>query len=139
MLIGVTTTALMLSGAMAVTATEEAPDSAQRWTEWISDDGGSAGRELPAMSANGRYVVFSGRSSGFAGVWIKDRAQPAQPSWRLASGFLFNPDISADGTVVAWAKYGSGSTGGQSIYVLEWQRDGAVPESPPAASSTSRR
>ena len=96
-------------------------------TEWISDDGGSAGRELPAISADGRYVAFVGRSEAYNGVWIKDRAKPNVPAKRVATGFLFNPDISADGTFVAWVLYGGGS-GGQSIYVLEWQKDGAVPE-----------
>lgn len=94
---------------------------------WVSDDGGSAGRELPAISADGRYVVLVGRSQAFAGVYVKDTTSD-EPAQRYASGFLFNPDISADGSTIAWAKYGSGDTGGQSIYVLEWQKPNAVPE-----------
>ncbi len=87
-------------------------------TAWVSDDGGSAGRELPAISGDGRYVVLVGRSKAFAGVYIKD-TESDEPAVRVASGFLFNPDISVDGNTVAWAKYGSGDTGGQQIYVLD--------------------
>ena len=96
-------------------------------TMWASDDGGSAGRELPAISADGRYVVLAGRSKEFAGVYVKD-TESDDPAERVASGFLFNPDISADGSTVAWAKYGSGDSGGQAIYVLDWQQPGATPE-----------
>lgn len=95
-------------------------------TEWVSDDGGSAGRELPVMSANGQYVVFVGRSSASQGVWIKDRLQPTKPAWRIATGPLFNPAISDDGKVVAWSVYGI-DEGGQSIQLLRWQQPEAVP------------
>lgn len=90
------------------------PDS----TMWVSDDGGSAGRELPAMSADGRYVVLAGRSSAYNGVWVKDTTSDG-PATRLASGTLFNPDISPDGNVIAWAKYGTGDSGGQAVYVVQ--------------------
>jgi Tol biopolymer transport system component len=122
------TALLVASGSLSAPALAEVvTDPPLSTTEWISDDGGSAGRELPAISADGRYVVLVGRSSAYAGVWIKDRAQPEKKAWRLATGFLFNPDISADGKVVAWSLYGSGE-GGQAVYVLEWQKPGATPE-----------
>jgi hypothetical protein len=122
------TALLVASGTLSTAALAEEATIPTELTEWISDDGGSAGRELPAISADGRYVVLVGRSSAYAGVWIKDRAQPDKKAWRLASGFLFNPDISADGKVVAWSQYGSTSAGGQGVYVLEWQKSGATPQ-----------
>jgi hypothetical protein len=121
------TALLVASGTLSTAALAEEATIPTELTEWISDDGGSAGRELPAVSADGRYVVLVGRSSAYAGVWIKDRAQPEKKAWRLASGFLFNPDISANGKVVAWSRYGS-DEGGQAVYVLEWQKPGATPE-----------
>jgi Tol biopolymer transport system component len=125
-MIGLTAVALALPlGAISASATEVPPAGATAWTEWISDDGGAA-RELPAISANGRYVVMAGRSSAADGIWIKDRAQPNKPAWQLADGKLFNPDISADGSTVVWAQYGSSSSGGQQIYLLKWQQPGAV-------------
>lgn len=102
-------------------ATPAIADTTEEHTEWISDDGGSAGRELPVMSANGQYVVFVARSSAYQGVWIKDRLQPAKPAWKLWAGAAFNPAISADGSTVAWAKYGTGE-GGQSIMLLRWKQ-----------------
>ena len=121
-LIGLTATALVLPlGAMTAAATETAPADATAWTEWVSDDGGSAGREQPAISADGRFVVFVGRSDVFGGVWVKDRSTPLAPAVQVASGFLFNPDISADGSTVAWAQYGSGGGGGQQVYIKKWQ------------------
>ncbi|HEX6246962.1 MAG TPA: hypothetical protein VFZ64_03755, partial [Nocardioidaceae bacterium] len=121
-IIGLTATALVLPlGAISATATEVAPDDATAWTEWVSDDGGSAGREQPSTSANGRFVVFVGRSDAFGGVWVKDRKYPRKPAVQVASGFLFNPDISADGSTVAWAQYGSGSSGGQQVYIKKWR------------------
>lgn len=124
-IIGLTATALVLPlGAMiGSSATETAPPEATAWTEWISDDGGSAGRELPAMSADGRYVALAARSNEFAGIWVKDRAKPGVPAKRVAEGFLFNPAISADGTTVAWALYG----GTAQVYSLKWQNPDAVP------------
>ena len=124
--IGLTAAALLLPpGAMTASATEIPPDSATMWTEWISDDGGSAGREQPAISADGRFVAFVGRSDAFGGVWVKDRSKPLTPAVQVASGFLFNPDISADGSTVAWAQYGSGSSGGQQVYTKKWQNPDA--------------
>lgn len=125
-LVGLTATTLVLPlGAMTAAATEDAPVDATAWTEWISDDGGSAGREQPAISADGRYVVFVGRSDAFGGVWVKDRSKPLTPPVQVASGFLFNPDISADGSTVTWSQYGSGSSGGQQVYIKKWQVPGA--------------
>jgi hypothetical protein len=121
------TALVVASGTLSTAALAEEATIPTELTEWISDDGGSAGRELPAISADGRYVVLVGRSSAYAGVWIKDRAQPEKKAWRIATGFLFNPDISADGKVVAWSLYGGGE-GGQAVYVLEWQKPGATPE-----------
>ncbi|HEU4515435.1 MAG TPA: hypothetical protein VFR87_20175, partial [Nocardioidaceae bacterium] len=116
----------MASGSVLVpTAAAPILDLPTEYTEWISDDGGSAGRELPAISADGRYVVFVGRSEAFAGVWVKDRDNGLAK--RVAEGFLFNPDISADGAWVTWAQYGSG-VGGQSIWVLNWTNPLAEPE-----------
>jgi Tol biopolymer transport system component len=101
------------------------PAEATAWTEWISDDGGAA-RELPAISANGRYVVMAGRSDAADGIWIKDRLQPTKPAWQLADGTLMNPDISADGSTVVWAQYGG--SGDQQIWSLKWQQPGASPQ-----------
>ena len=94
-------------------------------TEWVGDDGGSAGRELPSVGAKGEYVVFVGRSAAYAGVYVKDRLQPTVPAKRVFSGYAFNPDISADGKVVTWSVLSSSDRG---IYVLEWTKAGAVPE-----------
>lgn len=92
--------------------------------EWISVDSGDVGgRELPATSADGRYVVFVGRSSADMGVWVRDRV--AGETVRLTSGSHFNPDISPDGTMVAYAQFGGA---GQGVYVLAWQEAGATPE-----------
>ncbi len=125
-IIGLVATALVLPlGAMSATATEVAPADATAWTEWVSDDGGSAGREQPAISADGRFVAFVGRSDAFGGVWVKDRSKPLAPAVQVASGFLFNPDISADGSTVAWAQYGSGSSGGQQVYIKKWRNPDA--------------
>ena len=86
-------------------------------TEWVSKDGGVAGRELPALSADGRYVAYVGRSSEFNGVMVRDRATGTL--YRVATGSLFNPDISADGRVVAFTSYGGG--GKMTVYALDWQ------------------
>ena len=94
-------------------------------TEWVGDDGGSAGRELPSVGAEGQYVVFVGRSEAYAGVYVKDRLQPTVSAKRVFSGYAFNPDISADGKVVTWSVLSSSDRG---IYVLEWTKAGAVPE-----------
>ena len=72
-LIGLTATALVLPlGAFSAGASEVAPYTATTWTEWIADDGGSGGRELPAISADGRYVVVAGRAA--TGIFVKDRS-----------------------------------------------------------------
>jgi Tol biopolymer transport system component len=127
-IIGLTAVALALPlGAMSASATEAPPVGATVWTEWISDDGGAA-RELPAISANGRYVVMAGRSDAADGIWIKDRLQPTKPAWQLADGSLFNPDISADGSTVVWTQYGTAGSGGQQIWSLKWQQAGATPK-----------
>lgn len=127
-IIGLTATALVLPlGAIAASATEVAPADATEWTEWISDDGGSAGRELPETSANGRYVVLVGRSNEFGGVWVKDRRFPARLPKQVATGFLFNPAISADGSTVAWTQYGSTGSGGQQVYYYKWRDPDAIP------------
>jgi Tol biopolymer transport system component len=126
-IIGLTAVALALPlGAMSASATEVPPSAATSWTEWISDDNGGA-RELPAISADGRYVVMAGRSDAGDGIFIKDRALPGTPIRQLADGSLMNPDISADGSTVVWTQYGSAGSGGQQVYMLKWQVRGATP------------
>jgi hypothetical protein len=120
------TALLVASGTLSTAALAEEATILTELTEWISDDGGTAGRELPTVSADGRYVVFIARSSALQGVWLKDRAETGQPARRLWAGSAFNPDISANGKVVAWSPYGSGE-GGQSVLVLEWQKPGSAP------------
>jgi hypothetical protein len=74
------------------------------YTEWLSKDTGTGGRELPTMSADGRYVAFAGRSEVSAGIWLRDRL--AGTTTRLTSGMHFNPDISGDGRYIAYVVYG---------------------------------
>lgn len=123
-IIGLTSTALVLPMGAVAAAAVDVPAEATEWTEWVSDDGGPAGRELPAISADGRYVVFVARSSALKGVYIKDRKLPDKKAWQLWAGDAFNPDISADGEYVVWANYGTPKV----VYRLEWQDSGAVPE-----------
>lgn len=87
-LVCLTASVLVASGSVLLpaSAVDESASASPAVTEWASDDGGSAGRELPAISADGRFVVFVGRSNQFHGVWIKDRAFPAKPAVRLAVG-----------------------------------------------------
>ena len=122
-IIGLTATALVLPlGAISAVATEVAPVDAEAWTEWIADDGGSGGRELPAISADGRYVVVAGRAA--TGLFVKDRSKPAVPAKLVVSGSdLMNPAISADGTTIAWADYGQP----RLVYTLKWQNSDADP------------
>ena len=83
-------------------------------TTWLSGASGSdGGRELSAMSANGRYVVFVGRSSATQGVYVVDRLKGT--TTRLTTGDDMNPAISPDGRYVAYARYGSG----RPVYLLD--------------------
>jgi len=123
-IIGLTSTALVLPMGAVAAAAVEVPAEPTELTEWVSDNGGPAGRELPAISADGRYVVFVARSSALKGVYVKDRKLPDKKAWQLWAGDAFNPDISADGEYVVWANYGSPKV----VYRLEWQDTGAVPE-----------
>jgi Tol biopolymer transport system component len=74
-------------------------------TQWISKDAGeSGGRELPSVSADGRYVAYVGRGEG-QGVWLTDRT--AKTTTRLTTGSHFNPAVSDDGRYVAFVEYGA--------------------------------
>jgi len=123
-IIGLTSTALVLPMGAVAAAAVEVPAEPTELTEWVSDNGGPAGRELPAISADGRYVVFVARSSALKGVYVKDRKLPDKKAWQLWAGDAFNPDISADGEYVVWANYGSPKV----VYRLKWRDTGAVPE-----------
>lgn len=122
-LVGLGAAFLLATGGLGVVPAQAA--DAFPVTEWVGDDGGLAGRELPSVGAKGEYVVFVGRSADYAGVYVKDRLQPTLPAKRVFSGYAFNPDISADGKVVTWSVLSSSDRG---IYVLEWTKSGAVPE-----------
>ncbi len=67
--------------------------------------GSDGGRELSALSADGRYAVFVGRSYATQGVYLVD--QRTGTTTRLTSGNDMNPAISPDGGYVAFARYGS--------------------------------
>ncbi len=121
-IIGLTATALVLPAWGVAQATEPAPGTATRWTELVSDDGGDGGRELPAMSADGKYVVVAGRGAN-AGIWVKNRAKPRIGAKQVATGDLQNPAISANGKVVAWAAYG----GSRQVWVYNWTDPNASP------------
>jgi Tol biopolymer transport system component len=74
-------------------------------TQWISKEAGaSGGRELPSVSADGRYVAYVGRGEG-QGVWLTDRT--AKTTTRLTTGSHFNPAVSDDGRYVAFVEYGA--------------------------------
>lgn len=74
-------------------------------TQWTSVDAGeSGGRELPSVSADGRWVAFVGRGEG-QGVWLVDRQ--AGTTRRLTTGMHFNPAVSDDGKKVAFVEYGA--------------------------------
>lgn len=92
-------TALLLLAPLAAAAAP-APS-----TERTSKDAGTGAVELPAMTPDGRFEVFVGRGTGNQGVWMTDR--DSGTTYRLTSGMHFNPDISADGTKVAYVVYGS--------------------------------
>jgi len=75
--------------------------------------GDSGGRELPVMSADGRYVAFVGRSSAARGIYVTDRRTGAVT--RLTTGNDMNPSISADGRFVAFARYGAN----RAVYLID--------------------
>jgi hypothetical protein len=54
----------------------------------------------PAISANGRYVVFEGTFGGVPGVWRRDLGSPAVV--QVAGGDAQLPSISADGRYVSF-------------------------------------
>lgn len=80
-------------------------DASEGVTQWTSKGAGeSGGRELPSVSASGRWVAFVGRGEG-QGVWLADRQ--ANTVKRLTTGMDFNPAVSDDGRFVAYVVYGS--------------------------------
>lgn len=86
-------------------------------TDWLiertsADAGTSGGRELPAITPDGRYVTFVGRGEG-KGVWITDRM--TDTTTHLTTGDDFNPAISDDGKLVAFVRYGSN----RSVNIVE--------------------
>lgn len=81
-------------------------------TEFTSK-GAEAPTELPVMSADGTRSVFVGRGEGKQGVWLVDRT--TDTTYRLTSGMHFNPDLSDDGTTVAFAEYGTN----RSVWVMD--------------------
>lgn len=78
-LVCLTASVLVASGSVLLpaSAVDERASASPAVTEWASDDGGSAGRELPAISSDGRFVVFVGlrTRSTSATAW------PARPPW----------------------------------------------------------
>ena len=102
-----TAAASLVGGVLAsVSTTAGAQIITSTTTQWISSASGSdGGRELSAVSANGRYVVFVGRSSATQGVYVAD--QLTGKTTRLTTGNDMNPAISPDGQYVAFARYGS--------------------------------
>ena len=82
---------------------QPSPDGATQWTS--KGAGTSGGRELPSVSADGRFVAYVGRGEG-QGLWLTDRKLGT--TVRLTSGMHFNPAVSDDGKWVAFAEYGSG-------------------------------
>jgi hypothetical protein len=83
-------------------------------TEHTSAGTGSVGgRELVAMSSDGSREVFVGRSSVDQGIWLRDRS--SGDSYRITTENDVNPDISADGTTVAFARYGTN----RSVYTVD--------------------
>lgn len=97
-------------------------------TERTSANAGTGSIELPAVTADGTREVFVGRGTGNAGVWLKDRVSGL--AYHLTTGMDFNPDISTDGTTVAFVRYGSERT----VYVM----DVTNPSSPGSAVLASR-
>ena len=109
-----TAAASLVGGVLAsVSTTAGAQIITSTTTQWISSASGSdGGRELSAVSANGRYVVFVGRSSATQGVYVAD--QLTGKTTRLTTGNDMNPAISPDGQYVAFARYGSS----RPVYLL---------------------
>ena len=108
------------SGALAVgmlvmaPATPAGADIVGPATVRISAQSGTdGGREQSAMSANGRYTVFVGRSSAWWGVYLYDAQTGA--TTRLTTGNDMNPAISPDGRYVAYTRYGSN----RGVYLLD--------------------
>lgn len=101
------------SFAVAPAGASDPVDPAEGVTQWTSKAAGeSGGRELPSVSANGRWVAFVGRGEG-QGVWLVDRQ--ANTVKHLTSGMDFNPAVSDDGRFVAYAVYGAQ----RSVKVIE--------------------
>ncbi len=109
-----TAAASLVGGVLAsVSTTAGAQIITSTTTQWISSASGSdGGRELSAVSANGRYVVFVGRSSATQGVYVAD--QLTGKTTRLTTANDMNPAISPDGQYVAFARYGSS----RPVYLL---------------------
>ncbi len=109
-----TAAASLVGGLLAsVSTTAGASTTATAATVWVSSASGSdGGRELSAVSANGRYVVFVGRSSATQGVYLAD--QLTGTTTHLTTSNDMNPAISRDGQYVAFARYGSS----RAVYLL---------------------
>ena len=108
------------SGALAVgmlvmgPATHAGADIVGPATVRISAQSGTdGGREQPAMSADGRYTVFVGRSSAWRGVYLYDAQTGA--TTRLTTANDMNPAISPDGGYVAYTRYCTNRT----VYLLD--------------------
>jgi Tol biopolymer transport system component len=118
--IALATIALAIPGSAAIVS-HPLEDGLLEWTS--ADAGGSGGRETPAMSADGRWVVFVGRGEG-KGVWAVDRR--TDTTRRLTTGDDFDPDVSDNGRFVVYAQRG----GEQDVYLLDrdTDKDGAFDE-----------
>lgn len=92
----------------SVGAIDPAPPVTDGTTVRTSADAGSGGgRELPVLSANGRYAAFVGRGPG-KGLWVVDRV--AGTTEQLTTNDAMNPSISDDGRFIAYALYGANRT-----------------------------
>jgi hypothetical protein len=100
---------------------------------------GNAASDVPAISADGRFVVFLSSATNFVNesagnymqqVFVHDRASgttegvSVSSSGQLADGFCYTPAISADGRCVAFASIAtnlvpSGGTGFFEIYLRD--------------------
>jgi len=119
--------------------TQTWPDPGQGGIERVSakPDGSSSNADslLPALSADGRYIVFTtpasdllpGDTAGFYDIYLVDRQTGARervtilPGGVEPNGHCFYPAISDDGRFVAFAStatnLGAGGTSGDGRYV----------------------
>ncbi len=84
----------------------------------------------PAVSADGRYVAFTGVIASWAGVWRKDISTPNGPLELVAEGVGAGaPAISADGQYVSFTSFDEPATGTPNAdgCTQVWVRNMGVP------------